>query len=123
MLISRSKRAISWCIAPITPIFSIFTPHHSFTKSSQDCSHLSAKPGAWQYWQQEARIVLLRKFYGDAPSARTPSQAKYITRLNVRYWHKADIPRLSSDVCFWGKADIVWTCSDVCFSNRPGGVK
>src|SRR6516162_2475512 len=24
------------------------------------------------------------------------------TRLNVRFWHKADITRLSSNVCFWG---------------------
>ena len=21
---------------------------------------------------------------------------------NVRFWHKADVPLLSSDVCFWG---------------------
>jgi len=25
-------------------------------------------------------------------------------RLNVRYWHKADIPRLGSDVRFWGQS-------------------
>jgi hypothetical protein len=25
---------------------------------------------------------------------------------HVRFWHKADIPGLSSNVRFWGKADI-----------------
>jgi hypothetical protein len=25
---------------------------------------------------------------------------------HVRFWHKADIARLSSDVRYWGKADI-----------------
>jgi|SRR6516162_3659339 hypothetical protein len=26
--------------------------------------------------------------------------------LDVRFWHKADIPTHSTNVCFWGKADI-----------------
>jgi hypothetical protein len=28
------------------------------------------------------------------------------SRLNVRFWHKADISRLSFNVRLWGKADI-----------------
>ena len=28
------------------------------------------------------------------------------SRLNVRYWHKADVPITFRDVRFWGKADI-----------------
>jgi hypothetical protein len=34
---------------------------------------------------------------------------------NVRFWHKADIPRLAPMSAFGGKADIDWTCSDVRF--------
>ena len=25
-----------------------------------------------------------------------------VSLLNVRFWHKADMSRLSSNVCFWG---------------------
>src|SRR5215469_3012777 len=34
---------------------------------------------------------------------------------NVRFWHKADIPRLSSNVRYWGKADIAATLLNVRF--------
>src|SRR6516165_3907971 len=35
----------------------------------------------------------------------------------VRFWHKADIPRLTMSA-FGGKADIGWRCHDVCFCPK-----
>ena len=34
---------------------------------------------------------------------------RYQRFRDVRFWHKADISRLSSNVRFWGKADIAQT--------------
>jgi hypothetical protein len=38
---------------------------------------------------------------------------KLVETANVRFWHKADIARLSSNVRLWGKADITRMRSNV----------
>ena len=35
--------------------------------------------------------------------------------MSVCFWHKADIPQLSSKFAIGGKVDITRTCSDVRF--------
>ena len=45
----------------------------------------------------------------DGRFANSPPKVVLIYQrfgTNVRFWHKADITRLSSNACFWGKADI-----------------
>jgi hypothetical protein len=54
----------------------------------------------------ENRVELPTKFERDQSLfARADEMIQYVDFAaphNVRFWHKADIPRLSSDVRFWG---------------------
>jgi hypothetical protein len=50
-----------------------------------------------------------------SPAFGWPIGRTSLERLNVRIWHKADIPIVLNHVRFWGKADITRTWADVCF--------
>ena len=61
---------------------------------------------------------MLSPAHGRRADDETPFML-FVRRVNVRFWHKADITRVSSNVRFWGNADILPADLDGRSGYRP----